>query len=124
MSQLEDYLLGKPLSPEIAELMHGLEETTKQPAPPTVIGNRTLSESDLKALSQLRSYPGWEVLIVLLDATIDRYRENIIHLSEFDPIGNREEITAGWLEVKTWRRTKEALSSIIDEAVAAIGRKE
>lgn len=94
---LDDYLKGRPLSAEHAEMM--LESEAEQQ--PVYVAQdepkRTkFSEDERHYLNKLRNEPGWEVLKRVLDNAILRQQDSAIVLSQNDPLRNKDEIALQW----------------------------
>lgn len=117
MSQLEKYMLNIPLTPEIDELKNGPSAEREYQRTPVRVANMPLKDGDIRALRQLREYPGWSTLMNLLDSRIEQIRQNAILLCETDPVGNQEAAAKVWLHVSAWKGVRTELDILIEEAI-------
>jgi hypothetical protein len=100
---LLDYLKGKPLTPEHAELMDQADEAEKTVSQPAA-KMHVLTEEERYYLNTLRSNPGWQVAWKAVENAILQQRESVIVLSQTDPLRNKDEIALQWayLECMHW----------------------
>lgn len=112
---LDDYLKGKPLTPEMAEMMAASEEVEQVVAQVRNPRRTAITDDDRYHLKALRGQPGWEVLIRVLENAIVEQQESVILLSQSDPLRNKEGIALEWAYLACMRWAKRKLESALAE---------
>lgn len=110
---LLDYLKGKPLTPEHAELMDQAEEAEQIAAQPTP-KTHTLTEEERYYLDSLRSQPGLQVAFKVIENAILRQQDSVILLSQTDPFRNKDEIALQWAYLECMRWAARKLKSAVE----------
>lgn len=127
MSDLEKYLKGEPLTPEMAALQRGEEDD-----PAARIGAHLkynyfakglagiaepLDDDDREHLRRLSLEPGWAVLFKLLDNDI-RKSENAMKVASMtDPLADPPRLASGWADVAKMKAIRQRMVQLIDEEV-------
>ena len=125
--KLEDFLAGKPLNPRMAALMKGEEEDDDQrPAtddqrPSSYADGTPVTDQEREHLRRMLGTAGWQVLLKLLDTTLQNQEDAARRLSlqRATPEG---EITAAWKTVAANREARNVIVALA-EAESAKGKR-
>lgn len=122
MSDLEKYLRGEPLSPELAALQAGEDPL---PEPEASDENDLIADDDREHLRRLLVEPGWPVLLKLLDSDIERREDAAKRASLTDPIGIGEGgLKAMWADVAYFKKARNKLVGMAETEVAKLREKK
>ena len=120
MSQYEDYLQGKPLTPELARLAAGEDDEEPEPFRAPVKGDeRPLDDDDREHLRRLRLEPGWAVLQRLLDRYLRIQEDAAKEASKTNPNKPRTN-AANWARVAALEEAKRVMSNLMDAEIARL----
>jgi hypothetical protein len=121
MPSLQDYLDGKPLTPELAELAAGrdmeaaADEAAEQVAAFEIDDPmRPLDDGEREDLRRLRFEPGWRVLERLRKRTCMRLTDAAMMASKVDPLRNQEKIAAGWAQLSIYEQALQSEASLVE----------
>ncbi len=121
MSDLERYLKGEPLTPELAALKRGEED--EAPVPVERVHLRDfrdfdiIDDDDREHLRRLSLEPGWAVLLKLLDNDIRKSEDAMKVLSMTDPLADPPRLASGWADVAKMKAIRQRMVQLIDEEV-------
>jgi hypothetical protein len=130
MSQFDDFLEGKPLTPELALLRAG--EDRGQVSPPPAAGkemdfaspDRELTDAERLDLRQMYHHPGWRVMQRLQQRTLRAREKTVMILSQEDPLGNRDKIAESWAYLAIWKEQCLAHDVMIQNELAVLRSHE
>lgn len=115
-SQLEKFLKGEPLTPELEILAARVQMASKGETKDSPEPEEEMSRTDRERLKRLFNDPGWEILMRLLDQRLENTRQKAIQLSEQNP-----EETAGmkeaWSYIKAFKAVRLEIELILATAV-------
>lgn len=120
MGHYEDYLQGKPLSPEAAELLDPPPVERTLPKNELIGFTGEITDDDRAWLKRLIGEPGWIVFLNLVERTIQRRTRMATQMSVIDPLGNREKIADAWAYVSVMRAVSSDTISELENEIALL----
>ena len=126
----EKFLLGKPLTPELAALREGRDpvETKSRPAPVERRAyddlERELSRPERLDLKEFWEMPGQKLYLRMAEKAIHLHQKRAISLSQDDPLTNRDEVANAWAYVKIYRRLVAELEAIVNTELAELENEQ
>jgi hypothetical protein len=120
--QLEDYLKGKPLTPQLEKLQRGEDEDDVDPRIYASAANmardtRELDDDDRQHLRRLTVEPGWPILFRLLDGAIGLMKQGAEAASMDNPLGNRDQVAELWADVAAMKRARDLFVRLVEGEV-------
>jgi hypothetical protein len=115
-SQLEKFLKGEPLTPELEQLAARVQVASKGETKDSPEPEESVSRSDRERLKRLFNDPGWEILMRLLDQRLDSARQKAVLISEQSPeevVGMKE----AWTYIKAFKAVRMEIELILATAV-------
>lgn len=109
---LDDFLMGRPLTPEHAELMAAAEEAEETPV--RTMQETDITEDDRYYLGTLVTTPGWEAAVRVFDNAILRQEKSATLLSQTDPLKDKDEIAVQWAYVVCMRYARRKLLAAVE----------
>jgi hypothetical protein len=110
VANLEDYLLGKPLSDRMARLMRGddEEETGEEAAPrrENYADGTPITDQDRDHLRRMLTSAGWQVLVKLLDTSLQRQEDAARQDSLRSPLSRKDEIATQWADLAANKKAR------------------
>ncbi len=124
MGHYEDYLQGKPLTEEIAELAD--PRPVERPLPPNeLLGfHGEITDDDRIWLKRLTHEPGWIVFLNLMERGIQRRVRMATQLSAIDPLGNKEKIADAWAYVSVMKAVSSDTILQLENEIAQLEKQE
>lgn len=127
MGQLEDFLKGTML-PEVSDRLleeWGKDEDSAAAGRETQGSKRRqINDDDREWLRRLTGEPGWQILMWLIDSTIEARQESAILLSQTDPIANRDMIAHEWTYVAAMKEVARILRGRVKSEIEELLRRQ
>lgn len=124
-ASLDDYLKGRPLTPELARLQAGEDDTTEpaEPAEEQASGvlRKPLDDGDREHLRRLALEPGWPILLNLLDSRIaqDENASKEASMAEpFDPAN-----ATRWSKVGALKEARHLVVALLRDEVRKLEQR-
>ena len=124
---LEDYIKGRPQTPELAKLAAGEEDEPEAPAnvvqmhgPQLLQG--PIDDDDREHLRRLLLEPGWPILLKLLDRRLQLQEDAAKAATKANPFAT--ENAARWAAVAALERVRHEMVAIAQSEVAMLDRHE
>lgn len=130
MSQFEDYLQGKPLTPELAAMKRG-EDPEGAPAsraskiavmPGGKAVARELDDNDRESLRRLKLEPGWPILLRMLDMRLQNQEDAVKRASKDSPFDGK--VPGLWAEIKALEAVRLSITAMIDNEIQILEQNE
>jgi len=130
MSQFEDYLQGKPLTPELAAMKRG-EDPEDAPAsrtskvvvmPGVKAVARELDDNDRESLRRLKLEPGWPILLRMLDMRLQNQEDAVKRVSKDSPFDGK--VPGLWAEIKALEAVRLSITAMIDNETQILEQNE
>lgn len=128
MPSLDDYLKGKPLTPELEMLAKGqLFDEAEESAGEQLLRElddpkRPLDDGEREDLRRLRFEPGWRVLERLRKRTCAELTEAAMMASKVDPLRNAEKIAAGWAQLGIYEQALKQEAALVEYEIQQLKR--
>jgi hypothetical protein len=129
MSELtahEKFLMGIPLTDELAAVRDGREEQPKAATSPRRPQNdldRELTRAQRLELKEMVEMPGWELFLQLAEKATRAHQKYAIAKSQDDPLANKDQIAAEWAYVKLFQRAVLELGLIVTTEIAELEKQ-
>lgn len=129
MGQLEDYLKGVALSPALERLRRGEdpEEPEAQPDPQQAVTGkrkRSINNDEREWLRRLTVEPGWQILMWLIDSTIEAREEAAIILSQTDPITNKDQMVKEWTYIASMKEVAKVIKGRVQREIEVLMKQK
>ena len=126
MSQLEDFLQGKPLNERMGRLMAGeedddVEAPSPQPEARNYADGTAITNDDREHLRHTLAGHGWQVLLKLLDTALQAQEDAARRLS-LNRSAPKEEKSAAWETVAANREARMAMVGLAEAEIAKAKR--
>jgi hypothetical protein len=118
---LENYLAGRPLSEELAALIDDQDEQRASHSPdpfPLTTTDGPLTAEDKQCIRRLVYEPGFQLLIKVINTTIQNHEDSVRLLSTTDPLKNKERIVNEWAYVACFKRVLAEIRSIVEKSTS------
>jgi hypothetical protein len=124
---LEDYLKGRPMTPELAKLAAGDEDEVEAPANVVQMrvglqvvrpGNFQPDDDDREHLRRLLLEPGWPILLKLLDRRLQLQEDAAKAATKTNPFA--PENAAQWAAVAALERVRHEMVALAESEVAIL----
>lgn len=119
MPSLEDFLAGKPLTPQLAKIMRGEEdEAPEQERIPqrNYADGTPITNTDREHLRRLLTSAGWEVLLKLLDTSLAHQEDAAREMSK--AVGTSgDQISSAWKELAAAARSRVNMVALVEAEV-------
>jgi hypothetical protein len=121
MSQFEDYLQGKPLTPELARLAAGeeMDEPDESLRMPSKGEKKPIDDDDREHLRRLKLEPGWPVLQQLLDRHLRIQEDAAKEHAKAYPHKVRTN-AANWARVAALEETRRVMGNLMEAEIAKL----
>ena len=106
----ENYLTGKPLSPEIAALMEGREPAAEiqyaAEAEATAYkpDSREPTPEEITWVHRLKGEPGYSILLRMIKLRVQKREESASLMSQQDPYGQKDDIAKNWAYIACFKQ--------------------
>jgi hypothetical protein len=124
MNTLEDYLAGKPLSPRLERLMRGEDEEPADDQRPTTsdrsyADGTPVTDADREHLRRTVSTAGWQVLLKLLDTSLQSQEDAARRMSK-DAATPNEQIVTAWRDLAGASKARNGLLALVESEVGKL----
>lgn len=129
MSDLDNFLQGKPLNERMKRLMAGeeddpeVEEETTPQRDISYADDAPLTDNDRRHLERLKTSVGWQVLLKLLDTGLRHLEDAARRDSLRSPLTRKDEIVAAWAELAADQKARHKIVALIEAEVQALKAK-
>lgn len=132
-SNLEKYLAGEPLTPELAAIRDGKDEPTvwdqliekvsRAAETDQATRDRPLTRADRAELRDLRNSPGWAIFLMLQKRAMRTHQRTASEQSESGEL-RPDAMAEEWAHVRIFKRACQEMSLLVEAEIAELSREE